>query len=101
MIQLFIPKDIEGMPDSYGVEITLLGSKPFIIEIVQHRIIDKIFEQGKFITAHYAPFWEFNLKENNELLCIPVSNCMVKFDNRWFKICQLAKEYADKANKGS
>lgn len=99
MNQVYIPKEVDGLPDAYGVEISICGNKFQKYEVVSHRIIDKIYDKNNYIGLHPTPFWEFNLKENDELLCVPVSLAVIKFDIRWYEICKLAKE--QNANKNS
>jgi len=105
----FIPKKIDGMPDFYTVEISVFGDKPQKYNVVNHRIIDKVYDyretmdkDGKVqmtaivIGPHPTPFWEFNLKENDQVLAIPVSSATIKFGSDWYKICELRREHDSK-----
>lgn len=101
-MQAFIPKEMPDIPDAYGVELSIFGGKPINLEIVSHRIVDKIYDKGNYLGINPSPFWEFQIRENDELFCVPVSSCSIKFDSRWFKICDLIKKQNDnKASKGS
>jgi hypothetical protein len=99
-MKAFIPKEIPGMPDAYGVEIGVFGQRTMKIEVVRHQIIDKVLDDfGKIVGVHQSPFWEFTLHENDELFCVPLAASTVKFDNRWYKICSLAKEFQEQERK--
>jgi hypothetical protein len=91
----FIPKEIPDMPDAYGVEISLFGGRATKYEIISHRLIDKLFH-GDTVLAHAAPYWEFVMQANDELLVVPFAAATVKFDIRWFKICELKNEFKKK-----
>jgi len=108
MVQAFIPKQIEGMPDSYTVEISVFGDKIQKYNVVNHRIVDKVYDHKKIIKdgkedyisvvvgPHPTPFWEFSIKENDQLLCVPVGSATIKFGSEWYKICQLRAEHDNK-----
>lgn len=108
-MQMFIPKEIPGMPDSYGVEIAVFGDKTKKYEVVDHRIVDKVYEHKEVVDkdgnksfasicigTHPTPFWEFNIKENDQLLIVPVGSAVVIFDSRWYKICELRRDNGNK-----
>ena len=107
-MQPFIPKEIPGMPDSYGVEISVFGDKAKKYEVIDHRIVDKVYdykeveENGKkirmpyLVGVHPTPFWEFNLKENDQLFVVPVGSATIIFDSRWYKICELRRDNGNK-----
>ena len=92
-------KQVEGIPDAYGVTISVFGGKPEKYEIIDHGVCDKVYErvptEGGFtlrcVGVHASPFWEFYLQENNELFCVPVGSSTVKFDIRWWELCEKRK----------
>ncbi len=90
-VQAFIPKEVDGIPDSYGVEITIFGGRAATYEVVQHSLVDKVFDNRNVeIGPHGAPFWQFQLKDNDELLCVPAAAAVIKFDSRWYKVRTMA-----------
>ena len=100
-----IIKENVGLPDSYGIEVQIFGQATKKYEAVNHRIIDKVYEEQivededgnrkkvfNLVGPHPSPFWEFVLKDDNKLLIIPVGSVIIMFDKRWDDLVRLAKE---------
>jgi hypothetical protein len=91
---MFIPKDIEGMPDCYGATLDLVNGKQFKFEVVRHKLIDKIYDdKNQLIGARPEAYWEFIMKENDEIKCVPLSLGVLTLDSRWYKVCELRAKH--------
>lgn len=86
-----LPKDDPDIPDAYGMEFTYLNGKSESFEVVNHSIVDKVYERQpgsvKLIGAHPSPFWELQLRDD-EMVCVPISAGSVRFDKRWYQLCE-------------
>ncbi len=93
---MFLKKEVKGMPDHYGVRVTVYGGGEEEFKVVDHRLIDKVYAEGKIIGVNPQPFWEFYLAENNVLKVFPVGACTVAFDGAWHVVKRLREEFIKK-----
>ena len=96
--QVFIPKEVNGMPDCYSIKVNYTNGKEEEIEIVDHKIILKLGRPPQTLDIP-IPFLEFITFED-ETGWIPMcSISKLMFDKRWTRILDLRKEEEKKKNQ--
>lgn len=84
MNPVFIPKEIQNLPDAYSMTIAFIDGKTETFEIASHKLGEKLLE----IVTHEDELWHW----------IPLTNVKrISFDKRFSNIV----EAKVKASKGS
>lgn len=105
-LSILLPKDDQELPDHYGVFVYFHGeTKPLEIQIVTHRIFDKVFRTeivdgksaNKAFAANPCPYFEYKTTDD-ETGFIPMNSIKrLQFDKNFTKILTLKEKRNEKS----